>query len=603
MEFPAIYTALVLLVGVALFASGRVRMDLAALGMLLALYLGGVLSAEQTLQGFSAPATISLGGIYVLSGAMRRSGSMALIGRWLLKLGRRSARRLTAVLLLSTAGLSAFMPNLAVTIIMMPVSLRLSRAANLRPGKLLLPVGLFASLGGYLTLLGTPPNLIISDLLAERTGRGFGLLDPLFVGLPILALTLAWVLFIGQRLLPDSGDLPVRPGPNLQELEKTYRLDKVFYRLRVRSGSDLAGNRLQDLDLRKRWNVNVVGVASAGGAPFRPWPGMVIEVNDELIVQGKRADILQMATIHRLEPRGEVSLVELARLAPADLELAEIMVPPYSPLVGRTLAEIEFAETFGLNALALLREGRASAKELMSTPLQEGDRLLVEGSPKQLARLRRGRDLVVLSDLGVPEEDVITWRSGRVLWILAGMVALSVSGLVSLPIAALMAAFATVLLGATTPEQAYRDIDWMVIVLVAALLPLGAALKQSGLTAIVAQSLASELAAASPTMLLALVFFLTAAITQVLANTVTALIMAPLAFDLAQTVGLRPEPFAMAVLLGVTTAFLTPLTDVINLLVRRPGGYAFRDYLVLNLPATLIVALAAIWLGPIIWPF
>jgi di/tricarboxylate transporter len=603
MDIPAQFTAIVLLIGIVLYASARFRLDFIALSMLLTLYLGGVLTAGEALSGFSAPATITLGGMYVISGAMRRSGTTAIISQQLLRLGGRSPKKLPTLLFSASAGLSGVMPNLATMVIMLPVGLRLGRSVNLKPGKMLMPLGLFAILGGYVSLLGTSPNLVISDLLAQSTGQPLGLFEPALVAIPVIVLSLAWVILLGQRLLPNTGERPTQIGPNLRDLERTYELEGAFYRLRVRSSSDLAGFSLEQLDLRKRWRVNVVGVARPGGHPFRPWPDVVLEINDEIIVQGKKADVLQMAGIHKLAPKDSVSFVEVARLSPADMEMAEVLIPPYSPLLGQTLTDLNFGERYHLNVLVILRGKQASAQSLRDSPLQVGDRLLVEGDPERLDQLREGAELVVLSDLGVPADELISKRSHWMLYILAGVVLLSALDILPLPMAALMGALAAVLTGCTTAAGAYEDADWSILVFVAALLPLGAAIENSGLTTYLSAALSAQFGAIGPHMALALVTLTAALLTQVLANTVVGLVMAPIAFDLAQTMGVSPKPFALALLLAVSAAFLTPFTEIINILVRKPGGYRLRDYLLLNTPVLIIVLVAAIWLTPLIWPF
>lgn len=603
MTFAAWWTAFVLVVGIAFFASGRARLDIVAMAMMLTLLLGGVLTTEQALSGFAAPATLTLAGIYVVSGGMRRTGATALMGNWLLRVGRRSRRRLTTVLLLTSGALSAFMANLAALVIMLPVGLRVSRASRIAPGKTLLPLALFTALGGYLTLLGTPANLILSDILAQDTGRPLSMFEPALLGLPVFVFGLGWVLLVGWRWLPDTSEQPQQIGPNAQEVGRAYHLQESFYRLRIRSGSDLAGRSLQDLDLRGRWQINVVGVARPGGHPYRPWPELVVEVNDELIVQGKRADILQLASLHMLEPKGSVTLLELVRLAPAEMELAETLIPPYSPLVGNTLAELQFDEVYGLNVLALMRGDEVSAQRLPATPLQAGDRLLVQGAPARLERLRRGNKMIVLSGLGLPADEMITAHAPHMMIILAAVIGLSVSGWVALPIAALLGAFATVLSGSITPDQAYEDIDWLVVVLIAALLPLSTALQTSGLSIVIGELFTSYLGGLQPQALLAVLFVAAVLITQVLSNSVLALILAPITLDIAHIMAVQPQALMMAVLMGVSTSFLTPLTDIINLLVRKPGGYHMRHYLLLSGPIVLFMGALVIWLAPLIWPF
>ncbi|HEY79576.1 MAG TPA: SLC13 family permease [Caldilineae bacterium] len=603
MSWQALFTAAALLISVSLIASGRFPMDWVALGTLAALYLAGIITPDQALAGFSAPATITLAGIYVVSGGLRRSGAIALIGQWMLDAGGRSPGRLSG-LLYGVAGLfSAFMANLAALVILLPLGYRLSRAAKIPVGKLLLPVALFTSLGGYLTLLGTPPNLIAADLLQQRAGVSLGLFSIAVVGMPTFLFALAWVAGFGHRLLPSTGERPMQVGPNLQELSKTYKVDDLFYRLRVRAGSDLAGKRLRDLDLRTRWEVNVVGVARPGGAPFRPWPDLQLEENDEIIVQGQRANILQLASIHHLEPKGSVTLVDLARLTPAQLELAEILIPPYASLVGRTLQEIQFAKTYGLNVLAILREGVASAKRLANTPLQPGDRLLVEGAPRQIQALRKDADIIVLSQLGPKLEDIVERRSYLMLGILGGVMLFSLLPWGSLPMAALLGALLTVIVGASDSREAYEDVDWGIVIFIAALLPLATAMENSGLAAGLGDFLLRFLAPLSPYALLAALFAISVLLTQALPNSLLALILTPIAIYIAQSAGLRPEPLVIAVMAGVSASFLTPITDVIAILVRAPGRYAFKHYVLLNLPIVVVMGLSVIFLAPLAWPW
>lgn len=601
-NLQALFTAIVLIISIGMIASGRFPIDWVALGTLAALYLGGVLDTDEALSGFSASATVTLAGIYVVSGGLKRSGAIALIGQWLLDKGGQSSKRLSGLLFIITSLFSAFMSNLATMVIVLPLGYRLSRASKTPLGKLLLPIGSFAALGGYLTLLGTPSNLIVADILAQETGVQLGLFAPTIIGLPVLIFSLIWVLGVAQKLLPATGERPVRIGPNLQELGKTYKVDDMFYRLRVRSGSDLVGRRLRQLGLRERWGVTVVGVARPDGAPFRPWPDLILEENDALIMQGNRADILQLASLHHLEPKGTVSLVDLARLAPAEMELAEVLIPPYSSLVGKTLEELQFGKRYGLTALALLREGEATAQGLRTIPLRAGDRLLVEGSPRQIQTLRKDTDLIVLSQLGVKPEDVIGKRSRIMLLILAGIIILSVSPWISIPMAAIIGALATVILGAVTPREAYDDVDWSIVIFIAALLPLGTAMDNSGLSQMLGTFFMDLLGGLSPYALLAALFTFSVLLTQLLSNSMLALVLTPIAIFISQNMGLRPEPFVMAIMAGVSTSFLTPITDVICLSLRGPGKYRFSDYLKVNLPPVLFIGLSVVFLTPLIWP-
>jgi len=278
------------------------------------------------------------------------------------------------------------------------------------------------------------------------------------------------------------------------------------------------------------------------------------------------------------------------------------MIPPYSELVGKSLAELSFSKRYGLNVLALLRAGVASARGLSEAILQPGDRLLVEGSPRQIQLLRKETNLIVLSQLGPKQEDIVNKKSHLMLLILTAVIVLSILPWISLPMAAIMGALATIVIGAVSPQQAYEDVDWAIIIFIAALLPLGKAMENSGLAAELGSMFLSLLAGMQPGLLLATLFGISVIITQFLSNSVLALILTPIAIFIAQSMGLRPEPLVIAVMAGVSASFLTPITNVIAILLRAPGKYSFMDYVKINLPPIIVMGLAVVYLAPLVWP-
>jgi len=282
--------------------------------------------------------------------------------------------------------------------------------------------------------------------------------------------------------------------------------------------------------------------------------------------------------------------------------LAEVLIPPYSSLVGKTLEELQFGKRYGLTVLAILREGVASAQDLSENPLQAGDRLLVEGAPRQIQTLRKDAELIILSQLGVKPEDLVNKRSRIMLLILIGVIILSILPWFSLPMAAITGALATVILGAVSPRQAYEDVDWSIVIFIAALLPLGTAMENSGLSAAMGDLFVKFLSGMSPYALLAALFTISVLLTQFLSNSVLALALTPIAIYLSQSMGLRPEPFVIAVMAGVSASFLTPITDVISLSLRTPGRYKFVDYLKINLPPIIFMGLSVVFLTPLVWP-
>lgn len=593
MSSQAILTLVVLLVTLVVLASQRIRPDLVAVCATLTLVLTNVLSPAEAFAAFGQSVIVVVICIYVLGAALYDTGVAALIANRLLRVNDRGVRTLLLVLMLTAGLLSAVLSSLLVVVVMMPAVLRTARKSRMAPSQLLLPLAVSASAGNLLTLIGTVSSLVVSDLLRIGGHESLGFFSLMPFGLVSLALVVVWFLVVGQRLL--RREAPSGPDrPSLDEVEHDYRLDQRLYRLRVRSMSDLVGQRLEDVPLARDFGLNVLAIQPRGGEARPAESRAVLDQDDVLVVEGKRGDIHTAAGRHALEPMGTMDLEEFNRLEQDELRLAEMMVPFRSPLVGQTLAEARFRERLGLNVLAVHRRSHAIRKKLSDLKLAAGDTLLVQGPEGNLLRASRDHSLVVATHLGPERGELITGKAKLTIGILLAMIVAVVAGLLSLAPAMLATAVALILTGCVSLERAYQSVEGNVVVLIGAMLPLAAALDSTGAAAALAGLLAELSPAIGPLGTLVLLYLLAVVITQVVSNSATAALMTPIAIQLAAAQGLEPQRFAIAMAIAVTTSYVTPLSNADNLVIREPGQYTLRDYLVNGLPLFAMQTLAMV---------
>jgi di/tricarboxylate transporter len=583
MSSQAILTLVILGATLLVLASQRIRPDLVAVCATLALMLTNVLTPDEAFAALGQSVIVVLICIYVLGAALYDTGVAAMIADRLLRVNDRGLRPLLLVLMLTAGLLSAVLSSLLVVVVMMPALLRTARKSRMAPSQLLLPLVVSAAAGNLLTLIGTVSNLVVSDLLTLSGFAPLSFFSLTPYGLVSLALVTGWFLIVGHKLLRrEASSEPERPS--LDEVEHAYRLDQRLYRLRVRAASDLVGQRLEEVPLASSFRLNVLAIQPPEGQARPAGSEAVLEQNDVLIVEGARGNIHTAAARHTLEPMGTMGLEEFNRLEQEQLSLAEMMVPFRSRLVGQTLAQSHFRERFGLNVLAVHRRSHAIRKKLSEMKVAAGDTLLVQGPEGNLLRASRDHNLVLATQLGPEPGELITAKAKLTIGILLAMIVAVVSGLLPLAPAMLATVVALILTGCISLERAYQSVEGNVVVLIAGMLPLAVALDRTG----AAEALAGQLAALSPTVgplgTLLLLYLSAFVITQVVSNSATAALMTPIAIRLATAQGLDPQPFAMAMAIAVTTSYATPLSNADNLLVRQPGQYRLRDYLVNGLP-------------------
>lgn len=607
---PQLLWVLALLFGaVLLFALNKPRMDAVGLLVLVALPLTGVLDISQALAGFSDPNVVLIAALFVIGDGLVRTGIAYRLGDWLAARAGNSETRLIVLLMLAVAGLGSVMSSTGVVAIFIPVVLSVAARLHLSPTRLMMPLAFAGLISGMLTLVATPPNLVVhAELLRAELG-GFGFFGPTPIGLPILALGIGYMLLTRRWLLHKDVDAVTSEArPTLAELARSYHLSGRERRLRVRADSPLAGQMLDELELRKQHGINVIAVERE--RQFRTLLMIAtgstqLQAGDFLLVDlaSPTIGLLGIYQALGLEPVPLTSSY-YARHS-HQLGLAEVVLPPESRLAGKTVQDIALRSRHRLNLVGLRRQGNALEGVLVDEKLRAADSLLVAGEWKYIHRLQQQtRDFLVL---GLPAEvDEVApaiRKAPYALLSLAVMVGLMVSGLVPNVLAALIGCLLMGAFRCIDLDSAYRAIHWPTLILIAGMLPFAQALQQTGGVDLAVRGLVGLVGDAGPYALLASLFVLTAVIGLFVSNTATAVLMAPVAIATAQSLGLSPLPFAMTVALAASAAFMTPVSSPVNTLVMTPGRYRFGDFVRLGVPFTLLVMLVSVLLVPWCFPF
>ncbi len=574
--------------------SGRWRPDFVAVAVLLALLLSGTLTPEQGFAGFGSPALLAVASIFVLGAALERVGLATWAGRRILRISGGSEVRLVLTFGLAAGLLAGVMNSLGAIAVLLPAAMATAREAKVSPSKLLLPMALGTRLGGVLTLIAGPSNLIASQALVDGGAAPFGLFTFFPLGAAFLLAGMAFIALAGRRWLPNVPPVDVPQPGRLMEL---YRLQERLFEVRIPDDSPLAGRSIAESELGKALGITVVGVSRAGHMVTGPARSERLRAGDRLLVQGR---LEELSAAGALEPLGlhGAKAAEAYAIEAGDVRVAEVLLPPRTLLVGKTLRDLNFRYAYGLTVLAIWREGQPKRTMLGDLPLQVGDALLVQGHRERIRLLARDPDFLVIETGAAdpPRTDKVPWAVAAVVT----MVLLSVSGLASIAVATLLAAAIVVAAGCLSAEEVYQAVDLRTLVFIGALIPLGTAVTATGAAATVVGGTV-DLLGHTPTIALIGLLVIAAALNQVLPSVAATVVLAPLAFHLATATGASVYPFMLAVVAGTGTTF-TPIGNAVNLLVLRPGGYAMRDYFRLGLPLALLLILLGAVIIPMLFP-
>ena len=586
-----------------LFVIDRLRVDVVALLVLLALILTGLITPVEAFSGFSSPAVVTVWAIFIVSGGLLRTGVANLLADRMLALAGAHRARLTGLLMTSVGLMSGVMNNVGATAVLMPAVVSMSKKVRINASRLLMPLAFGSLLGGMITLIGTPPNILVSDALRLAGWESFSLLDFAPVGLVALGVGVFYMVFVGYRLLPDR-----TPAERFAQVEDedldlidAYRLGERLFRARIPTGSPLIGKTLADSGLRQDFELSVIGLERRGETTLAPDKDTVLRRGDMLLIEGMVDHLEWAQATNQLDVQPEVGVFD-GDLQSEVVGMTEVILSPHSRLPGETLADIQFRDKYQLTVLAILRDGQPYRTGLANMALRFGDTLLVQGPRHNLGVLQREPDFVVLGDV----QDGVTTRSKKAP-LAVGLVALMLVTVIAgwLPIAAasLLAGVLMVLTGCLTMDEAYYSIEWKAVFLVAGTLPLGIALEQTGTAEFLAGFVVDAVGSYGPMALMAGFYVLTNALTQFMSNAASTVLIAPIAINAAQGIGSEPYALLMAVAIAASAGFLTPVAHQSNVLIMGPGGYRFGDYVKVGLPLNILVFAVAMIVVPIFWPW
>jgi len=584
-------TLTIIVAAMALFATEKLRVDLVALIVLLSVGLLGLISPERIFDGFSNSAVVTVWAVYIVSGGLFRTGVADAIGRGILRLAGDREPRLIATIMVTCGVISAFMNNVGATAMLMPALIGISRRSKVAVSKLLIPLSFSSLLGGGMTLIGTPANILAMSILADRGLSTVGFFGFAPIGFILLTTGVVYMVLVGRHLLP------VRQGA--QGRQDVYRLREYVTEVRIPAESPLAGRTLLESRLGRDYDLTVMALERDGISQARIRRDTLVQAGDLLTLKGSADNLVAGREELGLTIEADGGL-DIDRLEPGSVQLIEATLSPNSGLVGRTLRGVRFRDRYGFTALALWRHGEAIAEKLRDLPLRFGDSLLLQGPEHRVQGLQEGGDFLVLEPLEL--EQLRPKKAPIAIAALVMAILLVLFAGFHISMAMVMAAVAMILAGCLSIEEAHESIDWRTVFLVAGMLPLGMAMEATGTAQYLADAMLNALGDFGPTALLAGIYLLAALITQAMSNAAAIVLIVPIAIDTALGLGANHITFTMAAVIGAATSFLSPIGHKANVLVYGPGGYRFFDYARVGALLTVGLLIISMIFLPIFWP-
>ena len=595
----------ILTAAIVAFASNRLRVDAVGLAVLLALAVSGLLTAGEAIAGFSDPSVLMIGGLFVVGEAMVTTGIAVTLGAWLARVGGGNETRLIVLLMLVVASIGAFMSSTGIVAIFIPVVLGLAARTGSSRSRLMMPLSVAALVSGLMTLIATPPNLVVSATLTNHGLQPLAFFELTPIGVGVLVLAIVYMATIGRALLNRPEPKEERAAVSIDALLDSYELRDQLRLLRIGAKSELIGRTVAEAQVRTRYGVTLVAIASqsGGGSSVRPALAETVTRRGDVIAVAAPAPLIDrfaaIADLHE-EPLDE----RFRAAARQEIGLAEVMLAPDAALTGRTLREAQFRKRRGLTVLALKHRGQVVAGNLIDTPVQAGDLMLVAGGWPLIARLQDDPGEFVILRLPQELQSIAPARARApvALGILVAMITVMTAALLPNVIAVLVAALAMVAAGCVSAKRVYASVGWSTLVLIAGMLPLATALEKTGVTAAMAAGLTHLLADLGPYAMLSALFLITAAAGLFVSNTATAVIIAPVAIATAQDLGASPYAFAVTVAVACSCAFVTPVSSPVNTLVLEPGRYDFNDFAKVGLPLLLLTLVVTVLMVGMLYP-
>jgi di/tricarboxylate transporter len=586
---------LVILAGtLTLFVTERVRIDLAAMLTLLALAITGILTPPEALSGFASEPAIIVASVFVVSAALNATGLAERMGDLIARAAGRSEWRFVLVVMPAVAALAAFSHHLMVTAMMLPILMRLARKHELPPSRLLMPMSLAASLGTTLTIFSAPAFLLANHLLqsAEQTELGIFSITP--IGAALVTLGVIYML-LSRWVLPRRG-ATTDQGDYL-------RLDRYYTELVIKKDSPWKDRPIAAFRKHFQARFSIVEWLRGDGAPREVGPEMSLKAGDVLLVHASPDELASIESepglaLHAVAKYGEAAPADDGDRATKH-QLVQVVVAPHSPYLRQTIGAIDFYKNLGVVVVGLWRQEGWIRQEISQVALLEGDLLVLRGTPRRFAELANNRGfLMVVPFAG---RHLRRHRAALVLGILAAVVSLAAFAILPAHIAFLAGAVALILSGCVGIDEAYREIDVRIFVMIAGVIPLGLAMEKTGTAALLASQLHLLTGGWTALAVLLTLFWAAALVTQVLSDAATVVLLGPIALALALALGLPPQPFIVCTAIGAVTAFLTPIGHHGNLLILNPGQYTFGDFLRVGAPLTVLISLVSAWVARWLW--
>ena len=625
-----IITLIILLIAAVLFVTGKVRSDLVAICSLLALLLAQVIDTKEGLEGFSNATVIMMIGLFIVGGGIFQTGLAKMISSKMMMLAGTSQLRLFLIVMIGTGVIGSVVSNTGTVAVMMPIVVSMAAAAGTSARRLLMPLAFASSMGGMMTLIGTPPNLIVSDTLQTAinpaTGQPYEALS-FFSFLPVGVVTLA-VGILG--LLPlskiflspkESAKKKKSSGKSLDDLVGEYGLTHNLFRVHIKDeNSEAIDKSIADLDIYHNYGINVLELRRSSGQnrfvrtvnQKLASPELILKQGDVLYLSGKPEMIEKLAMDFHLRlldiHTDEIEHHNTTSIDFFDIGVAELLFMPTSTMINRKISDIGFRSKFNVNVLGIRRGTEYILKDMANQKVLEGDIMLVQGAWSDIARMKKESDNWVVLGEPLKEAQKVTLDHKApiaALILIAMIVTMAIDSIPVAPVTSvLVAAVLMVVTGCVrSMEAAYKSINWQTIVLFAAMLPMSTALKNTGVSNAIADSIVGWLGGSGPTLMLAGIYCATSVMTIFISNTVTAVLMAPIALQCAMQFGVSPVPFMFAVTVAASMCFASPFSTPPNALVMSAGQYTFMDYIKVGLPMQILMGIVMVIVLPLLFPF
>lgn len=601
---------------IALFVWGKFSPDIVAMISMLALFLSGILNLDETLSGFSNPTVIMIAGLFIIGEGLSRTGWTAIAGQKFVKLAGKSTSKLLVIVTLGSGLLSGFVSNTGTVAALLPVSITAAWSAGTLPSKLLMPVAFGSNAGGLLTLTGSPTNIIVSDYLIEQHQNGFSFFEFALIGVPLLIIAILYFNFFGMKMLPkvQTQNKPDDLNSEMSKWIKEFSIGDNMYRLRIRSMSPLINTQIKTWDFESQYNISIVRLRRRHPKPLKrehafvefPDHNTEMRYHDIITVKGNFEDVDRFILDYKLGViPSEFNQNELKKeLINQEVGLVEVLVTDTSYLIGKNVPLGTYLSKQGIQLLGVKREGKPINDDI-NISIKAGDSFIIRGSWEKIEDLKSVyRNLIIL---GSPEAmsknvDILNAKSYIALGIMLFMIVLLAFKLLPGAIAVLLCAGIMLLTGCVPIQKAYKDISWVSVVMIAAMIPMGIALQKTGAAQEISNLLIQTFGESHPIILMGGIFILTTIFSQTINNSATAVLMAPIAYMAAIGIGISPRPFLMTVAASASTAYMTPMGTTTNAMVMGAGGYKFMDYLKVGTPLLIITFLASLILIPLFWP-